>query len=459
MNSKAHKRLFSARLLAGGMALGGAFVAASAQEASPRVWTLQQCIDYALEHNLELRQKKVASDISQVEIQASKGALFPSLSFATNQNVSWRPWSKTYTSITDGSFTATNSTVNYNGTYGLQAQWTAWDGGITQKRYARSKLAKEQADIDEEATSLSIQEDIITAYTQILYQTAAVDVNRQILDSTKTLLARARERYEVGDLSKADLAQMEAQVSQEEYNLTNAGTQLNQFRLQLKTLLEIVGPDNIEVAVPEISDDRISSALPSVSEVYQYAAATRPEMKYEKLGIELADMDINIARRGYYPTVSVAAGINTSSASGLDSKWYDQIKTNLNNSIGLTVSVPIFDNRKNATNVSRAKLDRQTAVINLEMKEQQLYSDIEGYWLNADNARQQYASALKTVYSMRESYKLVSEQFAVGLKDIVDLTTGKNNLIQAEQQMLQAKYTAVLNRAILDFYNGTPITL
>ena len=93
------------------------------------------------------------------------------------------------------------------------------------------------------------------------------------------------------------------------------------------------------------------------------------------------------------------------------------------------------------------------------MKSQQLYSDIEGYWLNATNAQQQYASALKNAASMRESYQLVSEQFAVGLKDIVDLTTGKNNLIQAEQQMLQSKYTAVLNRAILDFYNGSELNI
>ncbi len=433
--------------------------AVSAQDAAQSPWTLQDCIDYALEHNLELRQKKIATEQSQVDIKAAKGALFPSLSFATNQNVSWRPWSNSYVNITDGALSSTNSTVNYNGSYGLQAQWTVWDGGITHKKYARSKLANEQSSLDEEATGLSIQEQIIQAYTQILYQTSAVDVNKQILESTKTLCDRAKTMYETGTMSRADYVQMEAQVSQEEYNVTNAQTQLAEFKLQLKTLLEIVDTDEMDVAVPSISDDRIMSALPSVKEVYAYASSNRPEMRAEKLAVELADMDISIAKRGYYPTIALSAGINTNSASGLDQSWYNQIKENLSNSVGLTVSVPIFDKRQNSTNVSRAKLDKESALVNLEMKSQQLYSDIEGYWLNATNAQQQYASALKNAASMRESYQLVSEQFAVGLKDIVDLTTGKNNLIQAEQQMLQSKYTAVLNRAILDFYNGSELNI
>lgn len=437
------------------------FSNATAQEVSgiATEWTLQQCIDYALEHNLQLKQNRITSRQSQVEADAAKGALFPSLSFATNQNVSWRPWSNSYVNITDGSMSTTNSTVNYNGSYGLQAQWTVWDGGANRKRYARSKLAGQQSEIDEQTTSLNIQEQIIEAYTQILYQSSAVEVNEEILASTRKLLERAQTMYETGSMSRADLAQMEAQVSQDEYNVTNARTQLAGFKLNLKSILEIISADSINIAIPTISDDRIMSPLPQVKDVYAYASANRPELRYDRLGIELADMDIDIAKRGYYPTVSIAAGINTNSASGLDQSWYKQIQTNLSNSIGLTVSVPIFDNSKNSTNVRRARLDKESAQVNLELKEKQLYSDIENIWLSATNAREQYAAALKNLASMRESYTLVSEQFSVGLKDISDLTTGKDNLIMAEQQMLQAKYTAVLNRALLDFYYGLPLSL
>ena len=420
--------------------------------ASRKVWSLEECLEYAMAHNLEIKQKVIARKKSDVEVEAGKGALFPSLSFSTSQSGSWRPWSKSYVSITDGSLATTTSSLNYNGTYGLQAQWTAWDGGVTRKRYDRSKLAARQSEVEVETTRLDIKEDLIKAYMQILYQKSAVEVCEKILSSTKELAVRGREMYDVGNMSKADLAQLEAQVSQEEYNLTNAQTTLAEFKLQLRTLLELTDTPDMDVKVPDSEDAQITSLLPEVNEIYAKACATRPELQYSRIGIELADMDIDIAKRGYYPTIGFSACINTNTVSGMGMNWGEQMKTNLSNSLGLTLSVPIFDKKQNSTNVARAKLDMETARIDMELKEKQLYNEIENYRLTALNARQQYLSAMKNVEAMRESYQLVSEQFSLGLKDIVDLTTGKNNLIQAEQQMLEAKFTALLNRKILELY-------
>lgn len=437
----------------------GCWALINAQESAKTSWSLQDCIDYALANNLEVKQKEIAYKQTEVDIYANKGALFPSLSFSTNQSVSWRPWSKSYVNVQDGTMSTTTSTVNYNGSYGLQAQWNFWDGGASRKRYQRSKVARDRAVADESVTRMSIQEEIIQAYVSILYQTAAVDVNRQILESTKVLRDRAKTMYEVGEMSLADYSQMESQVSQEEYNVTNSMTQLAEFKQQLKTILEITGPTEIEIEIPAIADETITGLLPDVASVYAYALSSRPEIRYSQLGVELADMDIDIAKRGYYPTIGLSAGVNTNNASGMNQKWYDQIKTNLSNSIGLTVSVPIFDNSQTSASVKRARLERESSLAERDQQMKQLYNEIETIWLNATNAREQYVSALKNSESMQQSYLLVSEQFSVGLKDIVDLTTGKNNLIQARQQELQAKYTAVLNRALLNFYNGTPLTL
>ena len=432
---------------------------ATAGETDSGTWSLQQCIDYAMEHSLQLRQKQVTVDRNDVQVEARKGALFPSLSFATNQSASWRPWSEAYYNLSDGNLNSTSSEVNYNGSYGLSANWTVWDGGRNRKQLKKSRIAKEQSEVDIESTRLSLQEQIVQIYVQILYQTEAVRVNREILANTRIQADRAKAMYEVGNMSRADYAQMEAQVSQEEYNVTNAETQLASFKLQLKQLLEIVDSPDFDVAVPEIDSDNVMAILPTPADVYDMALNTRPELRYYRLGIESADMDIDIAKRGYYPTLGMSAGINTSNMSGLDKSFGTQLKTNLNNSIGLSISIPIFDQKQNKTNVATARLARESAQIELELEEKQLRSDIETYWLNAVNAQQQFRNATVSVESMRTSYDLVSEQFAVGLKDIVDLQTGKNNLIQAEQQMLQAKYTAVLNRALLLFYQGSPLTL
>ena len=432
---------------------------ASADETVSGTWSLQQCIDYAMDHSLQLRQKQVTVDRNEVQVEARKGALFPSLSFATNQSASWRPWSEAYYNLSDGNLNSTSSEVNYNGSYGLSANWTVWDGGRNRKQLKKSRLSKEQSEVDIESTRLSLQEQIVQIYVQILYQTEAVRVNREILANTRIQADRAKAMYEVGNMSRADYAQMEAQVSQEEYNVTNAETQLASFKLQLKQLLEIVDSPDFDVAVPEINPDNVLAILPTPADVYDMALNTRPELRYYRLGIESAEMDIDIAKRGYYPTLGMSAGINTSNMSGLDKSFGTQLKTNLNNNIGLSISIPIFDQKQNKTNVATARLARESAQIELELEEKQLRSDIETYWLNAVNAQQQFRNATTSVESMRTSYDLVSEQFAVGLKDIVDLQTGKNNLIQAEQQMLQAKYTAVLNRALLLFYQGSPLTL
>ena len=432
---------------------------ASADETVSGTWSLQQCIDYAMDHSLQLRQKQVTVDRNEVQVEARKGALFPSLSFATNQSASWRPWSEAYYNLSDGNLNSTSSEVNYNGSYGLSANWTVWDGGRNRKQLKKSRLAKEQSEVDIESTRLSLQEQIVQIYVQILYQTEAVRVNREILANTRIQADRAKAMYEVGNMSRADYAQMEAQVSQEEYNVTNAETQLASFKLQLKQLLEIVDSPDFDVAVPEINPDNVLAILPTPADVYDMALNTRPELRYYRLGIESAEMDIDIAKRGYYPTLGMSAGINTSNISGLDKSFGTQLKTNLNTNIGLSISIPIFDQKQNKTNVATARLARESAQIELELEEKQLRSDIETYWLNAVNAQQQFRNATTSVESMRTSYDLVSEQFAVGLKDIVDLQTGKNNLIQAEQQMLQAKYTAVLNRALLLFYQGSPLTL
>lgn len=417
-------------------------------------WTLEKCINYAMENNLQLRQKRVSVQINEADVEAKKGALLPTVSFATGQNGSWRPWSESYVNITDGTMNSTSSSLNYNGTYGVQAQWSVWNGGRNRRQIDRSRLSQRQSELDVETTELSLQEQIVQYYVQILYQREAVEVNKQVLASTETLCDRARAMYEVGQMSRADYAQMQAQVSQEKYNVANATSQLRSTILALSQILQLPMDENFDVQVPSISDELLSAPLPTADQVFEVSKNLRPEIRYYRLGIEGAEIDIDIAKRGYLPTIGVSAGINTSNSSGVSESFGRQFRNNLNNSLSLNLSIPIYDGKQTSSNVAKARLNETNARLALDLQEQQLYNDIETFWINARNASEQYASALTSVESMRESYSLVSEQFSVGLKDIVDLTTGKNNLLQAEQQLLQAKYTSVLNRALLNFYQG-----
>ncbi len=270
-------------------------------------WTLQQCIDYALANNIQIRQGFLSIKQNDVTVMARRGELLPSLSFSTGHNVSWRPWSEQYVDIQNGTMSTTNSVVNYNGTYGIQSQWTVWDGGRNRKNVELSEKNRELSVLNTATTAAGIQEQIAQLYVQILYQAEGVEVYKAIAESSEVQAERARKMYEVGSMSRADCAQVEAQLSQDRFNVANSITQLDQYKLQLKQLLEIVSAEEMNVADPHLSDDNVLSLVPDKADVYRSALQSRPEILYAKGNIEAADINISIARRGYYPKIGRAS--------------------------------------------------------------------------------------------------------------------------------------------------------
>lgn len=432
-----------------------ALPSAHAQQA----WTLQQCIDYAMEHSITLQQNRITSMQDDLTVLQSKAALFPSLSFSTNQNASWRPYSQSTINLTNGTMTTTQSTVNYNGSYGLNASMTVWNGGRNTKAIRQNEYTAEMSELNTEKTANTLQEQIAQLYVQILYQTEAVRVNQEILKAAEMQRDRAQEMVNVGSLAKVDLMQLQAQTSQDEYNVINAKSQLENYKLQLKQLLELDAATEFNIVTSEATDQQVLAPIPTKEDVFGIALAQRPEIQSSKLNVESSDLAVKVAKAGYLPQVNVNASMGTSNASGMHKAFGEQVKTNLSNSIGMSISVPIFDQRQNRTNVQKAKLTYLNSQLQLQDAQKTLYSTIESYWLNATTSQQQYVYAKANVESMQASYDLVTEQFRLGLKNIVELTTGKTNLMQAEQQLLQSKYNTLYNLAMLRFYQGERIHL
>jgi len=425
----------------------------------PEKWSLEDCINYALSHNIQLRQSQLTKSQLAAEYESARASLLPTVSASTNQNVSWRPFSEQTVSLSNGTFTSTSNELSYNGSYGINANWTVWNGGINRQNIKKVQLSGEIADLDSRVTSNTIQEQIVQYYVQIIYLSEAVNVNKSILESSKIQRDRAAEMVDIGSLAKADLAQMEAQVSQDEYNVVNSEVQLSSTKLQLKQLLQLVQLQDFDIVIPEIDDSQVLSPLPPLSTVYSSALTFRPEIESAHLNIESSKLEYDIAKRGYYPTISLMAGIGTGNNSVSDDAIFKQLKNNMNNTLGLSISVPIFDGKQNRTNIIRAQLAQENSQLELENAEQELYSKIETSWLNAKNSQQQYIYAKSNLKSNEASYELLDAQFNVGLKNIAELLTGKNNLIQAKQQVLQSKYTALLNLALIRFYQGNRMYL
>lgn len=305
----------------------------------------------------------------------------------------------------------------------------------------------------------SIQENITQLYVQILYLNEAVSVNKSSLETSRKNEERGEEMVNVGKMSKADLAQLSAQRAQDELSLVEAESNLASYKLQLKQLLEITGEENFDVAQWVISDDVALAEIPALGTAYQSALASRPELRSAELGIKASELNISVAKAGKLPSIGINGSAGTSTSSMNDKTWGSQAKTNFDVGAGVSVSLPLFDNRQTKTAVNKARLSLEQSQLDLQDKQKQLWSTMEGFWLDASTNQQRFRTAQATVESQQASYDKLSEQFRLGLKNIVELMTGKDALLQAQQSRLQSKYMTILYQNLLKFYAGEEINL
>ena len=421
-------------------------------------WTLKECIDYAMQHNITLQRARLQQMSAKEDVSQSTAALLPSLNASTSHNLAYRPWQNTgITTVTNGTVNTKVDKTSYNGSYGLNASWTVWNGNRNRNQVKLNKLTEEQAELEVQETANSIQEKIAQLYVQILYLEEAVKVNEESLKTSKANEDRGREMVEVGKMSKADLAQLSAQRSTDEYNIVSAQTQVQNYKLQLKQLLEIIGDEEFNIAVPDAvttTDQLALEEVPTLMSVYEQALTTRPEIQSAEMAVKSSDVNLDIAKAGRMPTVSLSANATTSTNSLANNGWGDQMKYNFNSGAGVSVNVPLFDQRQTKTNINKARIQRESNLLALQDQQKQLYQTIENYWLDATTNQQKFRAAQATVESEQQSYSLVQEKFNVGLTNIVELMAGKDKLLVAEQNKLQSKYMTILNLQMLKFYSG-----
>lgn len=422
-------------------------------------WTLRQCIDYALENSIQIRKSRVSEEQGEVSLKQDKAALLPSLSFATSQSVGYRPFEENTAIVQNGQVTNTTKKVTESGSYGLNASWTIWNGGINQKNIEAQKLQNQITELGTRQSEQNLQEQIAQLYVQILYSIEAKKVNEQLAQTAKSQYERGQEMQRQGQMSKADVAQLEAQWKSAEYDIVSIDTQIQNYKRQLKALLELDLSSPFDVVGNIPTDEQVLAPIPSAQSIYEQALTTRPEIRSAELSIDAANMNIDIARRGYYPSIGLSASAGDSHYSASPNGVGKQMKQNVNLSGGVNVSVPIFDNRRNKSAVEQAKLQKLNSELDLQDKKNALSSTIENYWLNANSYQQRFLSAKAKVESSETSYELLDAQFRNGLKNIVELRQGYDNLISAKQDVLQSKYLTLLNMQLLKFYGGEVIDM
>ncbi len=416
-------------------------------------WTLKECIDYALENNITLRKAGVQRSSYHEDVLQNQSALLPSLSASTSQSATYRPWTENgAASVQNGYVQSGVDKVYYNGAYNVMGNWTVWNGNKNHNTVKLSKKTEEIAMLDSITSANTIQEEIAQLFVQILYSHEAINVSRQSLETSLKNEQRGQEFVNVGKMSKADLAQLTAQRAQDEYNIVEAESNLSNYKRQLKQLLQLTTQEEFDIVVPETTDEMALKKIPQIEGVYSEALASRPEIQAAKLGIESSDINIKIAKAGKLPSVGLSASATTNTTSLGSRGWGTQMKNNFNLGGGVNVSFPIIDGRQTKTAINKAKLQKMNYELELQNRQTALYSTIESYWLQAVTNQNKFKASLVATKAQQESYELLSEQFRLGLKNIVELMTGKDNLIKAQQNELQSKYLAILNIEMLDFY-------
>lgn len=433
--------------------MAGLMLMSMPTECAARQWSLKDCIDYALANNIQLQKAKVQQLSALEDIKQSQSALLPSLSLSTSQNVTYNPWPEQGSAMIAGNkVQADVKKVYYNGSYSLSGNWTVWNGGQNTNTVKLNKLAAEQARLDSAVTANNVLEQIAQLYVQILYSDEAISVTKESLKTSQANEERGKTMVSVGKMSKADLAQLTAQRAEDEYSIVEAESNLRNYKRQLKQLLQIADNDEFDVVIPSTTDEMALKDVPALNDVYAASLTQRPEIQNAKLGIESSDLSVKIAKAGKLPTVGLNAGLSTSTTSMNSNGWGNQMKNNFTVGGGVSVSIPLFDNRKTKTSVNKAMLQKENYMLDLQDKQTTLYSTVENYWLQAVTNQNKFKAARVSTESAQASYELLSEQFNLGLKNIVELMTGKTNLLQAQQNELQSKYLAILNLNMLDFY-------
>ena len=420
------------------------------QTVAQTIWTLDDCTRYALEHNLQIQQAQNSVLSAEADVKQSREALFPSLTFNSQQQLGFQKIeSQSY-----ASFDSQAKNPSYNGSYGLQANMTLYNGGANWRQLKQSQLTQQASQLESEVTANNIQVQLIKAYYLILYAHESVLTDEEIVAVAEQELARTQARLLVGKVSRVEVTQMQSQLEQNRYQLVQARNSEASNILQLKQLLQLDPASDFAVDYRSFSSDDILALLPPLAEVEAQALANLPNLRAAELKRKASEMQVKIAQAGYMPTISLNAGVNTNNGNTLSGSFGDQVKNHLQGSVGLSLSVPIYDRRQTRTSVEKAKIQLSNQLLEEENTRLDLENTIATLHLDIQAAQARYQSAVASEESARQTFDIMDERFGVGLESTVDLLTEKNNYLQARQETLQSKFTALYNLEMLKFYCG-----
>lgn len=421
--------------------------------AQSKVWTVNDCIQYALDKNIQVQKAQVGNDISEINLNFTKSAWYPSLSGSARQNFSWSNQNNTTTGSTI--FAGSNGT-----NISLNSGMTVSNGKRIRNSVRQSEINYEASGYNTDVIRETVSLNVLNAYLQVLYAEELVKNGEDQIASLEQQLNLAGERLKLGAIANSDYLQVKSQLATEKQTLAASESQLAINRITLMQLMELTEPGDFSIEHPNLDSLINQKRIPDPKEVYQIALGIKPEVKNAELSKQSSQIGIDLAKGGLYPSLSLNAGISTlySSNSISGSSFGYQLNNNVSPTIGLTASIPIYLNRQVRTNVEVAKKNTDNAELNEYNVKNQLRKAIEQSCQDVTSSQIEYEASVEAYNAVKESFDVASEKFNQGIMNSVDFLIQKTTYITTQSALLQSKYRLIFSYKVLDFYSGLPLS-
>ena len=452
-----------------------------------QVWSLQECITYALENNLTVKNQQLNVGLNEVNVKQSKMNLLPTLNATSNYGYNWGRSVNPETNVVIRQEQQT-------GFGALSLNWTLFSGmrNINSIKQANASLMARQYDLEKAKNDIILQ--IVTLYTNVIFNKELLENAKLQLESTSSQAERTRKQVDAGSLPRSSFLDMQSQVASSELNVINAENAVNLSVLQLKQAMLIPANKPLNIEIPEIEVSEADIAGLNPDNIYQTALVSLPEVKSADKNVESSLRAIQVAKAAYYPRISLSAGMNTTYSSFAADRGkrestgntivtpigvvqssnelvvtqipeiitvpYStgaQLNDNFGQSVSLGISIPIFNNLQANAGVQRAKIAREQASILAEQTRLDLRQVIERAYNDVYSSAKAYQSSLRRVEAQEESFRAMKQRYENGAANATDYELAENNLFQARSDLLRAKYDYIFKLKILDFYQGKPI--
>ena len=427
-------------------------------------WTLEECIQYAIDHNIQIKQQALNTEMNRNMLKQSKLSRIPTLNASSNYSYS------AGRALDETTYRFTNNSINYVGfNVGGSVNLFAGMQKVNTIKQNKYQLMASLEELNRAKNDISLR--VALAYLQILLDRELLEVSRQQLEVTREQIHRMRTLVEAGSVPVGNLLEVEAQAASEEASVVNGSNALDLAYLELAQMLELDSVSGFEIEIPEIDAPDSSFSLPPVSVVFSDALNVMPQIKSANYQLKSSEVSLKLARGAKSPRLSLNGSFNTSFSDnrkkilgiepGGDLQYApypmgEQLADNRNWMIGLGLTIPIFNGWQIQKEVNNARIGIQSAQLQFEREKKSLYKEIQQAWADARAAMNKYLAMKKTVSSMEESFRYTSEKFNVGLVTSMDYNTAKTQLAKAQADLLAAKYEFVFKINVLNFYRGKP---